>query len=161
MDFDTAFDALIGNEGGYVVDPADPGGETNWGISKRSYPAVDIKNLTKEGAKAIYLRDFWGPCGADRLPGVAFDLFDMAVNSGVKRAVIVLQQAISSSPTVATDGDFGPVTLARALAVDPIRLEIRLNAARLNFMTNLPGWPDFGKGWARRIASNLNRIGAN
>ena len=59
MNFDQAFDRLISNEGGYVNNPADPGGETNWGISKRSYPDVDIANLTREGAKAIYLRDFW------------------------------------------------------------------------------------------------------
>jgi lysozyme family protein len=65
--FDSTFDRLIGNEGGYSNDPADPGGETNWGISKRSYPNVDIKKLTKDGAKAIYLMDFWSPLSADKM----------------------------------------------------------------------------------------------
>ena len=51
----TTFDEIIGltldHEGGYVHDPKDLGGETNFGIAKRFYPDVDIKNLTKEGAK--------------------------------------------------------------------------------------------------------------
>ena len=57
--FDLAIPIVLENEGGYVNDPADPGGETKYGISKRSYPALDIKNLTVEQATAIYLRDFW------------------------------------------------------------------------------------------------------
>ena len=54
MNFDLAFDRLIGHEGGYVDNPADPGGETNWGISKRSYPNINIKTLTRDGAKEMY-----------------------------------------------------------------------------------------------------------
>jgi lysozyme family protein len=52
--FDKAFDRLMGHEGGYTDNPKDPGGETNWGISKRSYPSVDIKNLTREQAGVLY-----------------------------------------------------------------------------------------------------------
>ncbi len=44
------------HEGGYTNDPRDPGGETNWGISKRAYPNLDIKNLAMEEAKRIYKR---------------------------------------------------------------------------------------------------------
>ncbi len=59
-DFKKACDDLIDNwEGGYVNDPHDAGGETNMGISKRSYPDVDIKHLTREDAEEIYYRDFW------------------------------------------------------------------------------------------------------
>ena len=57
--FDRAFRFLIGEEGGYVNDPADPGGETKFGISKRAYPQLDIKSLTLDQAKAIYRRDYW------------------------------------------------------------------------------------------------------
>lgn len=154
MTFDEAFAELIGHEGGYVNNPADPGGETNWGISKRSYPKVDIKGLTLEGAKAIYLPDFWKAAGCDRVPAdVAFDLFDMAVNSGVKRSVMVLQESVGA----AIDGVLGPKTLAAVSALQPGVARRRFNAIRLRFMTDLPTWPTFGKGWARRIATNLMR----
>jgi lysozyme family protein len=66
MTFDEAFDVLIGHEGGYVNHPGDPGGETKFGISKRAYPALDIKALTLGQAKAIYRRDYWIPAGCDR-----------------------------------------------------------------------------------------------
>jgi len=49
--FDEIIEVVLEHEGGYVNDPDDPGGETNFGIAKRSHPDVDIKNLTKEGAK--------------------------------------------------------------------------------------------------------------
>ena len=88
MNFDTAFDKLIAHEGGYVDHPSDPGGATNFGISQRSYPGEDIRNMTLERAKLIYRRDFWGPAGCESVPeAIRVDLFDMAVNSGVSRAV--------------------------------------------------------------------------
>ena len=69
MTFDEAFLRLIGHEGGYVADSRDPGGETKFGISRRSYPGEDIKgNLTLARAKTIYARDFWGPAGCDAVP---------------------------------------------------------------------------------------------
>lgn len=75
-------------EGGYVNDPADPGGETKYGISKRAYPNVDIRNLTPELAGTIYENDYWGPAGCAQLPpGMALVVFDSAVNCGVQRAV--------------------------------------------------------------------------
>ncbi len=57
--FNKAVRIILAHEGGYVNHPADPGGETNMGISKRSYPDLDIKNLTVAMAKEIYFRDFW------------------------------------------------------------------------------------------------------
>jgi lysozyme family protein len=68
----SVFDDLIGrvltHEGGYVSDPRDPGGETRFGIAKRSYPNVDIKALTRDDAIAIYRRDFWVRVQGDKLP---------------------------------------------------------------------------------------------
>lgn len=156
MNFDTAFDRLIGNEGGYSNNPADPGGETNWGISKRSYPNVDIKNLTRDGAKAIYRPDFWNRIHADELNGgVAFQAFDFAVNSGIETAVRKLQTAVG----VADDGHWGPVTRAAATAMSPTDTIMRFNAERLDFMRKLSNWTAAGKGWAGRIAADL-RYGA-
>lgn len=134
MTFDTAFDMLIGHEGGYTEGHGDPGGETNWGISKRAYPLVDVKNLTREGAKEIYLRDFWGKL-PDVHPTIQFHLFDFAVNSGLSAALRVWK-------TVPQTGDHHQQVLY-------------LSAERLAFMTRLKNWPIAGKGWARRIADNL------
>lgn len=152
MDFDTAFERLIGHEGGYVFDRRDAGGETKYGITARSYPGEDIKGMTLQRAKAIYARDFWGPAGCDAVPdGIKFDLFDMAVNSGVSRAIKTLQLACGEVP----DGILGPRTLTALSSMPASRLVARLSGQRLLFMTGLPEWIAFGKGWARRIAANL------
>lgn len=155
-DFDTAYDRVMGHEAGYVNDPNDPGGETKWGISKRSYPHVDIKGLTREDARAIYRRDFWQRIRADKLAdGVAFQLFDFAVNSGMETAIRYLQRAL----LVADDGHWGPRSQAAADASSESDLILLLCAERLDFMTRLKNWDHHGRGWARRMAGNL-RYGA-
>lgn len=152
VDFNTAFDRLLGHEGGYTDGKGDPGGETNWGISKRSYPDVDIKALTREQAKEIYLRDFWNRVRADKLhDGVAFQLFDFAVNSGIETAVRYLQRALG----VADDGHWGPISQAAADSMSESDQIMQLSAERLEFMTRLSNWPTASRGWARRIAGNL------
>lgn len=155
MDFDAAFNLLIGNEGGYVNNPEDPGGETNWGISKRAYPDVDIASLTREQAKALYKRDYWDRAQCDQLPpAVAFQVFDTAVNSGIGQAIRFLQRAVG----VADDGQVGPLTIAAVRRLDAESIAARFNGQRLDFMTRLSTWDTFGKGWARRIAKNLQEI---
>jgi lysozyme family protein len=157
MTFDVAINRVLGSEGGYSNDPHDPGGETNWGISKRSYPDVDIKELTRDGAMVIYLRDFWTPILADLLPdAVAWQVLDFAVNSGIGTATRYLQRAVG----VADDGHWGPVSQAAASLLTPCDLILSLNSERLEFMTKLKNWPSEGRGWARRIALNL-RYGAD
>lgn len=152
MDFDAAFTRLIGHEGGYVDDKRDPGGETKFGISRRSYPGEDIAGMTLERAKAIYLRDYWGPAGCDAVPdGIKFDLFDMAVNSGRVAAIRCLQRSCGEYE----DGILGPRTLQAVQSMPAARLVARFNGARLAFMADLSTWPAFGRGWARRIAANL------
>lgn len=154
MNFEDAFKKLIVHEGGYVNDPRDPGGETKYGISKRAYPAVDIKNLTLDGAKLIYKRDYWDRCRCDDLPeAVRFDVFDAAVNSGVKQAIVWLQRALG----VVADGVIGGITLSFAEKTDGYLLAMKYNGTRLLFMTNLPTWPTYSKGWAKRIAENMVR----
>ena len=158
--FDEAFTLLIGHEGGYVNNPRDPGGETKFGISKRSYPGEDIKRLTLDRAKAIYLSDFWIKAGCHRveLPDdMRFDLFDMAVNSGAKQAIKTLQRSVGV-PESNVDGLWGKQTTSYLTRLPTWRLCVRFNAARLDFMTSLPNWPDASKGWSRRIAANLMRL---
>ena len=89
---------------------------------------------------------------AEYLPdAVRFDLFDAAVNSGVRQAVKWLQLAAKAEP----DGIVGPKTLLAVRMADPQLLAKRFNGQRLRFMVDLKTWPTFGRGWARRIADNL------
>jgi lysozyme family protein len=156
LSWDDVFNRLIGHEGGYTNDPNDPGGETKWGISKRVYPHLDIKNLTREDAKFIYYTDFWLRIDAKDLPdSVIFQLFDFAVNSGIGTAIRYFQRALD----VADDGHWGPISQGAASRATESDMIMRLNAERLEFMTKLKNWPHHGKGWARRIAQNL-RYGA-
>lgn len=150
MDFDLAFDRLIGHEGGYVNNPHDPGGETKFGISKRSYPSVNIADLTREDARAIYRRDFWDVIG-DADPAIKFQVFDFAVNAGTQTAIRKLQSAIG----VADDGHWGPVSAARLASMSATDVLMLFAAERLLFYSGLSNWSTFGKGWTRRVAQDL------
>ena len=164
MNFDTAFERLIGHEGGFSDDPKDPGNwtggrpgvgkmlGTKYGIAANTYPDIDIKALTLDQAKAIYRRDWWDKIHADQLPGaVAFQLWDFAVNAGITRAVISLQRAVG----VADDGRLGPRTVAAVNAAPAPDVLARFNAERLEFYASLSTWQTYGKGLARRVAGNL------
>ena len=159
MTFDEAFDLLLGHEGGYSNNRQDPGGETMWGITHKvalqeGYSG-DMHILPREFAKGVYRRRYWDAVKADSLPdALRFSLFDAAVNSGVGQAVKWLQRAVD----VVDDGILGPMTLQAAQRANGLRTAIALNAERLDFMTSLPTWGAFSRGWARRIASNLKGL---
>lgn len=153
--FDQCFDKLINSEGGYVSDPRDPGGETKFGISKRAYPQLDIKALTLSDAKAIYLRDYWQRARCDEIPsGLAYLVFDAAVNSGIGQSIRFLQRAVG----VADDGVIGPLTLNAIARLDTESLCARFCGQRLDFMAQLSNFGVFGKGWVRRVAEQLKAI---
>lgn len=149
--FDIAFDRLMVHEGGYVNHPTDPGGETNWGISKRAYPHLNIRTLTREDAKKIYHRDYWVPCGQHLHPAVTFQVFDGAVNHGVQRSIMMLQKAIG----VVDDGWFGAASIEAYKNMNPQDAANLYLAERLEFFTKLKTFPTFGRGWTRRIVDNL------
>lgn len=157
MNFDEAFDMLIGLEGGYANHPSDPGGETRFGVTARVARADGyqgpMRELPRDRAKSIYRRSYWDAVQADQLPAaLRFDVFDAAVNSGVGQAVKWLQRAVGAQP----DGVIGAKTISSARGADA-GAPARFNGLRLQFMTDLPTWASFGKGWARRIAGNLQR----
>jgi lysozyme family protein len=160
MSFDTDFDRLMSHEGGYVNDPKDPGGETQWGIT---WPVLleavalgivptdtTIKTLTREQAKAIYKRFFYDAIG-EAHPAIKFQVFDFAVNSGIHTAIRKLQLAVG----VADDGRWGPHSAQVLKAADVNDVLMRFNGLRLRFMTDLKNWPAASRGWARRISDNL------
>lgn len=149
-----ASDWILQTEGGYVNDPADPGGETKYGISKKAYPNVDIKNLTLDKAREIYRRDYWTACRCDDLPQrVALAVFDGAVNMGVKTSVKILQLCVG----VETDGVLGPVTLKAVNSHPEHRIIRNILAQRsVNYMKlilNNPTLWKFALGWMRRMFS--------
>ena len=156
MNFDMAFGKLLEHEGGYSDHATDPGGKTRYGITeavaRRHGYQGDMRDLPIDLARSIYREDYWEAVRAEFMPdAVRFDLFDAAVNSGPRQAVKWLQLAAKAEP----DGIIGPKTLLAVRMADPHLLARRLNASRLLFLTGLKAWPHFGKGWARRIASNL------
>ncbi|MFL9899066.1 glycosyl hydrolase 108 family protein [Paraburkholderia fungorum] len=154
--FDDAFDALIGNEGGYSNNPADPGGETMWGVTARVARAAGymgpMNDLPRDTAKAIAKKLYWDPLRLDKLdPRVAFQIFDANYNGG--HPVIWMQGAAGAK----VDGLIGPATIAAVQAVDPLRFILRWNSLRLRYLTSLRTFSTFGKGWTNRIANNLTK----
>ena len=150
--FDDIIEVVLHHEGGYVNDPKDPGGETNFGIAKRSHPDVDIKNLTKDGAKEIYKEVYWDK---NKVESLSEDLrhiyFDMCVNQGRGRAVKILQQSANAKGAgLKVDGGMGPKTIA---AMDGVELD-RVRAYRVKYYADLvtrkPDLEKFYFGWFRR-----------
>lgn len=154
--FDDAFAALLGNEGGFVDNPADPGGATCWGVTERvargwGYTG-DMKDLPLATAKAIAKKFYWDPCQCDQFDArIAFQVFDAAYNGG--HPAQWLQQAAG----VTVDGVIGSITVAAVRAADPMKIIMRFAAYRLQYLGNLPTWTNFGRGWSNRIANNLIR----
>jgi lysozyme family protein len=155
MCFEAAIERILAHEGGYVFHPADPGGETHWGISKRSYPDLDIRALTRDGAKALYLRDFWNPVAALLEDGaLRFQILDAAVNHGMGNAIRFLQRAVG----VADDGHWGAVSHAALKRLHPTDVHLLFMAERFTFWAKLQAFDSFGRGWVRRGAANLRYL---
>lgn len=119
-DFLKAVKKTLDLEDGYSNRTSDYGGETKFGISKRSYPELDIKNLTIEEARTIYRNDYWDKLSLDRVKdqAAAEELFDTAVNCGWHTAAKFLQESlnllikvVSIDDYLKLDGLVGPATL--------------------------------------------------
>lgn len=124
-DFDRALPIILRSEGGYVNDPDDPGGETNFGITTRTYHAFlkrssqeprSVRSITEDEVKAIYWYSYWLSAQCDRLPWpLKLIHFDCAVNCGVSAATRQLQRALG----LEADGIMGPITIARSAPAGP------------------------------------------
>ncbi|SVB23091.1 uncharacterized protein METZ01_LOCUS175945 [marine metagenome] len=152
--FDEIIEVTLEHEGGYVHDPKDLGGETNFGIAGRFYPDVDIKNLTKEQAKDIYKKDYWDKNKVDDLPdNLKHIFFDMAVNQGRGSAVKILQRAINGKGGKLTvDGGFGPGTKAALAKHTPELARVRCYRVKyyMDLVARKPEQERFLFGWFRR-----------
>jgi lysozyme family protein len=157
-----AFEYLLKHEDGYVNDKADPGGETNSGISKRSYPNLDIKNLTLEQAKEIYFRDFWAKCKCEDIEdeNIATKFFDLAVHTGIPQAVKLIQRALRAAGiSVTEDGIIGAITLSAINKADSTDLLAALKSEAAGYyrlIANLnPSQKKFIEGWLNRAYDNV------
>ena len=161
-DFKLYFPKLIAHEGGYVNHPNDPGGETKYGISKRSYPKEDITNMTKERAEQIYYMDYWRPLLLDLVisQSIAEIVFDHCVNAGKRSAITILQKCVG----VVVDGITGSKTLAATNNANAKLLFELYKSERLAYYNNLvigkPSLSVFLKGWTNRVNS-FNYIDPN
>lgn len=156
MNFAAAFEKLLKHEGGYANHPADPGGETMWGITKRvavenGYTG-EMRSMPQSVAMAIYKAKYWDACQAENLPAdLRYALFDAAVNSGVVQATKWLQRACGAKD----DGIIGPQTIKAANSLSTDGIKRKMLSQRLRFLAGLPNWPAFSRGWANRIADLL------
>lgn len=174
MDFDTAFNLVVGAEGIFTDDPRDAGNWTDgkakgtnggkllgtkYGISARVYgkelmgKGISIKDLTLDEAKAIYSRDYWDRCRCDELPDyIRYPVFSCAVNCGVKTASEILQDTVCGIK----DGKIGSATIK---AVRNFRDTERLYEEFLQRWAEYyeeiaakdPSQQVFLKGWLNRI----------
>lgn len=150
--FDVFIERVLDHEGGYVNDPRDPGGETQWGISKRAFPWVNIKTLTRKQAIELYREYYWNRARCEEFPkALQFQILDAAINHGIGNSIRWLQRAVD----VADDGVVGPVTITAVADYPADAVVLAFNAERLDFYTKLSTWDRYGRGWTRRIATNL------
>tara|TARA_Y100000361_G_scaffold153339_1_gene174879 strand:+ start:202 stop:678 length:477 start_codon:yes stop_codon:yes gene_type:complete len=152
--FEEIIEVVLEHEGGYVNDPHDRGGETKYGIAKKFNPDVDIKNLTKEGAKEIYYEKYWKPSKADQVPDrLKHIYFDMVVNFGQGGAVKVLQQsAVSKGHNIEVDGGIGPATIKAIQNVETDRVRSYRVLKFAKIVINKPSQEKFWLGWFRRAS---------
>lgn len=160
--FERCLAEVLRQEGGYVDHPADPGGATNMGITRKtlarwrrispwsSLPKSEVAALTSAEAAKIYRALYWGPCGGERLPaGLDLAVFDYGVNSGPDRAVRTLQAVLG----VAADGIVGPVTQDAARRADLTKAIGAICDRRMAFLRGLSTFATFGTGWSRRVST--------
>ena len=112
--FNDAVGKTLTREGGskFTDVPDDKGGATKYGISQHSYPSIDIRNLTEQQARDIYKRDYWDRVRGDDINSqmVAENIFDTAVNMGVRTTSRLVQITLDISPA---DGVIGNESLAK------------------------------------------------
>ena len=154
--WDKSFAELIKSEGGFVNNSKDPGGATNWGVTKAVWEAWvkhpvtvdDMKKLTQEEVKPLYYEKYWKPVKGDELPiGVDFLVFSFGVNAGVGRAVKTLQTSLG----VVADGAIGQNTMKKIQEADSKTLIENFSNAKISFYKSLSTFPTFGKGWLNRV----------
>lgn len=165
-EFDHCFAKTLSHEGLFSNHPLDPGGMTMLGVTRRTWAAwtgrkvsevseAEMRSLTPEKVAPLYHQEYWQAVRGDDLPrGVNMMVFDIAVNSGPSRAIIMLQKginALTGRVKVTVDGRIGPKTIAAAASADNVALIKAIANSRLWFYIDLSTFKTFGKGWMVRL----------
>lgn len=159
--FDVCLPLTLAYEGGWSNHPRDPGKATMRGVTQAVYDvyrrdshlaARSVREIEPGEMSAIYRERYWQRATGDVLPvGVDYAVFDFAVNSGVARAVVVLQVLVG----VVADGAMGPKTLAGVSRFTGTHGSAALSYAicdeRMRFLKSLATYETFGRGWERRV----------
>lgn len=165
-DFQKCFSALLPLEGGYVDDPEDPGGPTNYGVTQKTYdayqnllnqPLKPVMAISMDEVQGIYYDQYWMSVRANALPpGLDFAVFDCAVHSGPARAAKILQGIVGQTQ----DGSLGTQTLgavrtylqnSKATVKGLIEKYYR---QREKYLHSLAKWSTYSRGWTARIVSS-------
>ena len=161
MNFRDALKHTLKHEGGFVNHPQDPGGMTNLGVTKKALEAYlrhpvseeDMRSLTPDDVEDFYRSGYWMKAKCDKMPsGVDYAVFDTAVNSGPKKAAILLQNTLGVVP----DGIIGPKTMKAVEGADQVDLVLDYIWEREKFLRSLSTFPVFGKGWLARLRGVRN-----
>lgn len=153
--FEKCLALLLQHEGGFVNDSRDNGGMTNLGVTIRvweewvGHPVSEkeMRNLTPLMVGPLYKRKYWDAVRADELEsGLDYSVFDVAVNSGVGRAIKLLQSCVGATP----DGGFGSITMALVKQENTKMLIKKFTERRIEFLQSLKSYSVFGTGWIRR-----------
>ena len=171
--------ALFALEGGYANHPSDPGGETNYGITKSVAVANGyygpMKELPKEYAWSIYYNQYIRDPGYEPMekhsPAVLEELADTAVNTGVSRSSRWFQQSLNSLSRggkdynmVVVDGKVGSSTIAAYSALSMKRGKVQscemviklMDAQQANHYMSLTKLVDFTPGWVAHRIGNVD-----
>ena len=161
--FDVCITRVIGFEGGYTNDPDDPGGETKFGISKRQFPELSIKDLSLAEARRIYKYKYWRVLNLDQVNdiNVCLEILDTAVNMGNRASGRITQRALNFlGEWLQVDGNIGPITITainRWCRKDPQAFLKALNGFQfIRYAKIIERWPKlvkYGRGWMKRIQS--------
>jgi lysozyme family protein len=172
-DFYSFFPTLLTHEGGFVDDPADPGGATNKGVTLATFkqcavsllgiqPTLDnLRALSNTQAGRIYKALYWDKVHGDdiALQPLADIVFDFQVNAGAN-ASRLLQRVLNTQgvqPQLVVDGAIGPGTLAALRQSDAKAVYAAYKRGRTEYYTNLvkqrPTLGKFLKGWLARVES--------
>jgi len=153
--FEKCLTNVLKHEGGFVNHPADPGGMTNLGVTKKVYEEwvgyevdkQDMMKLQKTDVSPIYKKNYWDRVKCDDLPiGVNYVIFDMSVNHGTGRASKFLQKVVGAE----VDGAIGSKTLSKVEKMNNMDIIEALCLEREDFYRNLNHFDTFGNGWLNR-----------
>lgn len=180
--FNEAVKMVLAAEGGYANIPADRGGETYRGITRKNFPnwkgwtIIDqnkplrhnqfIKNDELDKLVVdFYKANFWDPLNLDRInSNIATLTFDFAVGSGTITAARALQRIVNNitGANLTIDGRIGARTIAAINSAQPKAIYDALMQHRIDFFkriaANDPSQQIFLKGWLNRLSKHKYKI---